>query len=165
LDPSNEEFIKKGLERIFAEKEAGPIELDIDFSVFDESPAETADEAQEQPEDIGDETIDGSLAAATEYTLVECSEMVATLDLGDWLETLNEDGSARRVRFTWISPDTGHYLFTTRTGEKALDTTMTQLATMLRDGKAKLIKSEPDPLFERALGALINKLEDAAESE
>ena len=143
LDPSSEEFIKKGLERLFEHQNVEDMELDIDFSLFEET----------------DETDEEEQADAADGNIMEFIELVTTLDLGDWVEFENDDGTTIRARFTWISPNSGHYLFTTREGKKAMDTTMQGLAEELQKGRATLIKADPDPLFDRAIGDLIDKLE------
>ena len=143
LDPSSEEFIKKGLERLFEHQNVEDMELDIDFSLFEET----------------DETEEEEQADAADGNIMEFIELVTTLDLGDWVEFENDDGTTMRARFTWISPNSGHYLFTTREGKKAVDTTMQGLAEELQKGRATLIKADPDPLFDRAIGDLIDKLE------
>ena len=94
--------------------------------------------------------------------MTEYVEMVTSLDLGDWMEFDHFDGSTLRARFTWISQATGRYLFTTRQGQKALDTTLLGLAEQLSQGVARIIRAQPDPLFDRAIGDLMVKLEDAA---
>ena len=65
-----------------------------------------------------------------------------------------------RARFTWISPSTGRYLFTMRQGEKALDTTLTRLADQFARGVARRIETQPDPIFDRAIGDLMERLEN-----
>ncbi|MDA0824310.1 MAG: DUF1631 family protein [Proteobacteria bacterium] len=77
----------------------------------------------------------------------------------DWLEFDNDDGTTIRARFTWISPATGRYLFTTRQGQKALDTTLTRLADQFVNDTARRIDTKPDPIFDRAIGDLMDKLE------
>lgn len=141
VDPASEEFIKKVLERLFENQNVEEMELDIAFSMFEEG-----DEPEAEPE-----TADAGL--------MEFIELVATLDLGDWVEFENDDGTSVRARFTWISPNSGHYLFTTREGKKAVDMTMQGLAEALQWGRASIIKADPDPLFDRAIGDLIDKLE------
>jgi len=143
-DPGSEAFIKAGLERIFERKADGEaLELDIDFSAFE--PAAPTD---------AEEDIEPELAAYV--------ERVTTLDLGDWVEFECEDGSRVRGRFTWISPTTGRYLFTGQDGEVVLDSSFVDLAREFRDGNATIIRAETDPLLDRALGALIEKLEAQA---
>jgi hypothetical protein len=87
--------------------------------------------------------------------------MITAMDLGDWVEFDNEDGTSMRARFTWISPATGRYLFTTRQGQKAMDTTLGKLAELFSKDTARHIESQPDPIFERALGDLMGRLESA----
>jgi hypothetical protein len=67
-----------------------------------------------------------------------------------------------RGRFTWISPTTGRYLFTDRQGETVLDIALLDLAREFKSAAATIIRAESDPLLDRALGALIEKLEAQA---
>ncbi|MBI4693069.1 MAG: DUF1631 domain-containing protein [Gammaproteobacteria bacterium] len=134
-----EAFVRKALERLFDRKSIDPVELDIDLSAFE--PAATPEVTDEEP--VTDEFL----------------EAVMELDLGDWVEFTMEDTSIVRARFTWISPATGRYLFTTRQGHKALDLTMTGLTDHFRAGTARRIESQPDPIFDRAIGELMDRLE------
>ena len=143
-DPNeSEEFIKQGLARLFERKGVEPQELDIDLTSFEdiEQPGEDTEPEMEPGEGL---------------------QSVMTLDLGEWIEFENERGGMTRARFTWISPATGRYLFTTRAGCKALDTSMQELAREFRRGTARKIESRPDPLFDRAIGNLMDKLERRA---
>ena len=146
-DPSSEEFIKRGLARIFERKVGEPIELDIDFSAFE------ADSVGEAPR------AEAAAEAPADTDLERYVEQVTTLDLGDWMEFTDSDGSVARGRFTWISPTTGRYLFTNRQGDMMRDTSLIDLAQQLKDHRAIIIHAEADPLFDRVLGELIDKLE------
>jgi hypothetical protein len=145
-DPASEEFIKRGLARIFERKVGEPVELDIDFSAFEMG---TEDAAPAADPDV-------------EAELGKYVEMITTLDLGDWVEFACADGSTVRGRFTWISPTTGRYLFTDRQGETVLDIALLDLAREFKSAAATIIRAESDPLLDRALGALIEKLEAQA---
>lgn len=146
-DPTSEEFIKRGLARIFERKVGEPIELDIDFSAFEpvaviEAPGTVFSD------DVAEETELGRFV-----------EQITTMDLGDWMEFSDDDGSVVRGRFTWISPTSGRYLFTNRQGDMMRDTALIDLARQLKDKRAIIIHAEADPLFDRVLGDLIDKLE------
>lgn len=140
---ANEERIKQSFSRLFERKGIDTEELDIDLSMFDES---DDDDAPPEPEHLSP-------------NIMEYVEHVTELNLGDWVEFDNDDGSTMRARFTWISPSTGRYLFTMRQGEKALDTTLTGLADQFARGVARAITTQPDPIFDRAIGDLMDKLE------
>jgi len=140
----SEDFVKQGLARLFEQKGVESEELDLDLSAFEEDP-----EATPEPEHLSPE-------------IMAFVEEATQLDLGDWVEFDNDDGSTMRARFTWISPSTGRYLFTTRQGEKALDTTLTGLADQLARGVARRVATQPDPIFDRAIGDLMNKLDAEA---
>jgi Protein of unknown function (DUF1631) len=146
-DPSSEEFIKRGLARLFERKVGEPIELDIDFSAFE------ADSVGDAPGTAP------AVAAAASAELEYYVEQITTLDLGDWMEFTDDNGSVARGRFTWISPTTGRYLFTNRQGDMMRDTSLIDLAQQLKDQRAIIIHAEADPLFDRVLGELIDKLE------
>lgn len=139
----NEEFVKQGLARLFDQRGVDAQELDFDLSVFEPE----SDDSPPEPEHLSPD-------------IMAFVEQVTALDLGDWVEFDNDDGSTMRARFTWISPSTGRYLFTMRQGEKALDTTLTGLADQFARGVARRVETKPDPIFDRAIGDLMEKLEN-----
>lgn len=144
---SEEEFVKQALHRLFARKSIETEALDIDLSAFEPAPA-AADAAAEAGAELpGDEV----------YV-----EQVMALDLGDWLDLTTSDGSCVRSRFTYISPATGRYLFTDRQGNKAFDLDFDELVAFFRRGGATRVETRPDPLFDRAIGELMGRLERVA---
>lgn len=145
-EQTKQAFIKKGLERIFETKDADESEIELDPSLFNDDVVVE----QAEPEIL-----------PTIKNLNKYLAMITAMDLGDWVEFDNEDGTSMRARFTWISPATGRYLFTTRQGQKAMDTTLGKLAELFSKDTARHIESQPDPIFERALGDLMGRLESA----
>ena len=137
--PSEEAFVKQALDRLFARKNV-ETELDFDFAALEAEVATEPTPDVPVPED-------------------EFLEMVMELDLGDWLEFTLPDDTVVRSRFTWISPATGRYLFTDRLGRKAFDLPLSALCDRFRHQKAARVASQPDPLFERAIGELMERLE------
>ena len=87
-------------------------------------------------------------------------EEARLLEIGTWVELSQETGDAVRAKLTWISPVTGVYLFTDRQGLKAADMTLQAMAAHLRSGTARVIENAP--LFERAVGSVINDLKQQA---
>jgi Protein of unknown function (DUF1631) len=139
---SEAEFVKKALDRLMAKNVVAEEVLDIDLSAF-EAEAETVESEPDLEHDA-----DGPLM-----------ERIMELDLGDWLEFTKPDEPLIRARFTWISETTGRYLFTDRKGRKALDLTLGALIERFRTDSVRLIETQPDPLFERAIGELMDRLE------
>jgi hypothetical protein len=139
---SNEQRVRDGFVRVFERTGIDTEELDIDLSIF----ADTSDTTIEEPEQLSPE-------------IMKYVEKVTELNLGDWVEFDNDDGTTMRARFTWISPSTGRYLFTLRQGERALDTTLTKLADQYSRGVALLIETQPDPIYDRAIGDMMDKME------
>ena len=70
---------------------------------------------------------------------------------------LNEDGSERLARLSWISSLRGIYLFTNNQGLEALTIALPRLASRLRLGEAHILESTP--LTERAVENLISNLQ------
>ncbi|MGR8948421.1 MAG: DUF1631 domain-containing protein [Gammaproteobacteria bacterium] len=139
-------FIKKGLERIFENKDLNEDEIELDQTLFDDDVI---------VEDVEPEIL------PTIKNLNKYLDMATSLDLGDWVEFDNEDGSSKRARFTWISPATGRYLFTNQKGQKTMDTTLGRLAELFSKEAARCIETQPDPLFDRAIGDLMGQLATA----
>jgi hypothetical protein len=76
----------------------------------------------------------------------------------------SEDGQIRRLRLSWVSPATRHYLFIDPSGEHNRTWPATRLAQALHDGSVQLLGEPTDtPLMERALQAIyrvLQRLED-----
>ncbi len=79
------------------------------------------------------------------------------LKKGVWMSFLNEDGSERLARLSWISSLRGIYLFTNNQGLEALTIALPRLASRLRLGEAHILESSP--LTERAVENLISNLQ------
>lgn len=146
-EQSEEAFVRQALDRLYARKAIPAEELDIDLSAFEAAPA---------PEEVAEELI-----AENPDDDVHI-EQVMELDLGDWLDLTTSDGSCVRSRFTYISPVTGRYLFTDRQGNKAFDLNFDELVAFFRRGAATRVSAQPDPLFDRAIGELMGRLEQVA---
>jgi Protein of unknown function (DUF1631) len=138
---SEQEFVKKALDRIFTKKVVDAETLEIDIAALES-------EVGQEPEVEEPVAVDEALMAR-----------VMELDLGDWLEFSLPGESPVRARFTWISGATGRYLFTDRKGRKAFDLTLPALLQRFEAESVTRITSPPDPLFERAIGELLEKLE------
>jgi len=87
----------------------------------------------------------------------EYVELVESLDVGVWMEFKQSDGTATRARLTWISAETGRYLFTDIAGVKVLDATPHALAAELQRGNATVIDDEP--LVDRVMGGVTDRLQ------
>jgi hypothetical protein len=113
--------------------------------LLDTEPANAAP-AQDQP----------TVAAMDNGELVE----VEQLKQGTWLEFCPTGDAVTRAKLSWISPMSGRYLFVNRRGLKVGDYAPHELAAALAAGSARILPSEP--LFERAMGAIVDRLSQAA---
>jgi serine/threonine protein phosphatase PrpC len=103
--------------------------------------------------DLDEQTADLSEEIVTEEFL----DFVDQLDVGNWLEFTNADGSKTRGRLAWMSAESGRYLFTDLAGAKVVDATHHGLAMEVQRGKVKVIEGEP--LVDRVMENVTERLE------
>ena len=85
---------------------------------------------------------------------------VEQLKPGTWMEFCPTGDAVTRAKLSWISPMSGRYLFVNRRGLKVGDFAPQELAAALAAGSARILPSEP--LFDRAMGAIVDRLSQAA---
>jgi hypothetical protein len=100
--------------------------------------------------------LEASQEGSSELTQVE------QLKPGTWLEFCPTGDAVTRAKLSWISPMSGRYLFVNRRGLKVGDYAPHELAAALAAGSARILPSEP--LFDRAMGAIVDRLSQAATS-
>ena len=81
-------------------------------------------------------------------------EKAQTLEIGTWVEFIEEDGSSLNTKLSWKSNVTGKLVFVNRQGHKVKNMSSFGFATILRSGKGKVIESTS--MFDRALHTIIN---------
>ena len=81
-------------------------------------------------------------------------ERAKNLKVGTWLE-VSEDGTSRRIKFSWRSNLTGHCLFVTYQGLKAAELSLSELARWFQKGQA-IVLDQSTPLMDRALKSMMN---------
>lgn len=89
-------------------------------------------------------------------------EQVNQLKPGAWLEFCPTGDAITRAKLSWVSPMSGRYLFVNRRGLKVGDYAPHELAAALAAGSARILAAEP--LFDRAMGAIVDRLSQAAAS-
>ncbi len=98
---------------------------------------------------------EGQLSAELEAQL----EQLRALPFGS-LFAFHEDGQVHRLRLSWVSPATRHYLFIDPCGEHSRTWPAAHLARALQDGSVRLLGEPSDtPLMERALQAIYRVLQ------
>lgn len=117
-------------------------------------------------EDFPPPQMDVTLAAAIAHVDTgvqpgaEFLQHVRSMKVGTWLQFENtETGTQERAKLSWISPISGRYLFVNTKGLKVADKTTDVLAHELESGRATLL--DDVPLFDRALGAIAERLKAA----
>ena len=86
----------------------------------------------------------------------EVLEQVQALQVGDWLEFLQEDGQWQHARLSWKSNVTGKLVFVNRHGRKLRDTRVKRLADEFAAGKARRLESVS--VFDRAIHSIMSGL-------
>jgi uncharacterized protein DUF1631 len=116
--------------------------------------------------DLEDESVNAEPeAAAIAPEVRDELERVNALKPGTWLEFSSENEHFERAKLSWISPMSGRYLFVNRRGLKVADYSPYELATVMADGRARILAS--NALFDRAMDAIVDRLshEDGRTSE
>lgn len=137
--------------------EATPAPLPIPESI--QPIAESMADLEDDPASIEPE------AEAIAPEVREELERVNALKPGTWLEFNSDDEHFERAKLSWISPMSGRYLFVNRRGLKVADYSPYELATVMADGRARILAS--NALFDRAMDAIVDRLshEDARTSD
>jgi hypothetical protein len=128
--------------------ESTPAPLPIPESI--QPLAETMAELEEDPAQAEPE------ASAIAPEVREQLEFVAALKPGIWLEFNGDEEHFERAKLSWISPMSGRYLFVNRRGLKVADYSPYELATVMAEGRARVLAS--NALFDRALDAIVDRL-------
>ena len=83
----------------------------------------------------------------------EFTEAARGIDVGDWVEFANIDGSSITLRASWLSRVNGLILFADRQGQNPEILTLPRLARHLRHANARILSR--DPLTDRAVAKLL----------
>jgi hypothetical protein len=83
-------------------------------------------------------------------------ERINALKPGTWLEFNTDAEHFERAKLSWISPMSGRYLFVNRRGLKVADYSPYELATVMVEGRARILAS--NALFDRAMDAIVDRL-------
>jgi len=83
----------------------------------------------------------------------EFTEAARGIEVGDWVEFANIDGSSITLRASWLSRMNGLILFADRQGQNPEILTLPRLARHLRHANARILSR--DPLTDRAVAKLL----------
>jgi len=82
-------------------------------------------------------------------------EVPGPFAVGTWIELLRDDGRTLRVRLAWISSESDVHLFVDRTGQRALELTGGELASLL-NRRMVTILGNGEGLVDRAIENLLH---------
>jgi len=80
--------------------------------------------------------------------------------IGEWLEFIEPQQKPWRAKLSWKSQVTSLYVFVNSKGVKVAEMSVTDLASQLRHGMARIIEGSTSPLMDRALSALMQSLKN-----
>lgn len=83
---------------------------------------------------------------------------VNSIQRGDWVEFIADNGETLRARLSWTSPSRGVLLFTNPQSSRAVSISPEAMAIQLKKGQAKILGN--DPMLERALGKTMESLKN-----
>jgi len=82
------------------------------------------------------------------------SKRANKIEVADWVEYKNSEGTALRAKLSWKSAVTMQCLFVNDRGAKAMDISMADLAEELRQKRMTVVGQENAPLVERVLAGM-----------
>ena len=90
----------------------------------------------------------------------------ADMEIGIWVLFTSRDEKTgdvkRNAKLIFVTPKKTRYVFSDRRGKDMLELSRVEVVRRLRTGEAKRLEGEPDePLFDRIMGGLVNKLKSA----
>ncbi|MDF3933089.1 DUF1631 domain-containing protein [Pseudomonas citronellolis] len=86
-------------------------------------------------------------------------EELRNVEFGTWFE-FSDTTPPRRLKLSWFSPTTRNYMFVDHLGQRVAVKPIGQLALEMEQGKVRMLASEqPQPLVDRALGAIYRMLQ------
>jgi hypothetical protein len=91
-------------------------------------------------------------------------ETAKNLARGAWLELCQDKGKKSRIKLSWKSEIYDHYLFVNRRGVKVMETTLSGVAQLFRNGKASVLEQAETPFTDRALDTVVETLKGAVAS-
>ncbi|MFZ3205798.1 MAG: DUF1631 domain-containing protein [Pseudomonas sp.] len=81
------------------------------------------------------------------------------VEFGTWFEFIT-DNQPHQLKLSWFSPTTRNYMFVDHSGQRAAIKPLTQLASEMEQGLARIVPPERDaPLVDRALNAIYRVLQ------
>jgi hypothetical protein len=86
-------------------------------------------------------------------------ERIRGLDIGAWVEFIDEDGSSQPAKLSWVSPISSRLLFVNRRGLRLCADSAEELASLMKRGR--LVLREGDSAFERAMTQVLGKLRES----
>lgn len=84
--------------------------------------------------------------------------MAAELPVGSWLDMQETNGRRSRVKLAWKSEDSEVFVFVNRKGTKVAEMTVNMLAGLLSRAAAEVLDVPDEPLMDRALASMIDRL-------
>ncbi|OGT20989.1 MAG: hypothetical protein A2V90_08595 [Gammaproteobacteria bacterium RBG_16_57_12] len=86
----------------------------------------------------------------------EYMDLVREMEVGDWLEFIDEEGGIKRAKLEWKGDIIGEYLFVNWRYQVVAERTMAGLAAELRSSKARFV--DDLPIFDKALSRVMDAL-------
>ncbi|MGD9583198.1 MAG: DUF1631 domain-containing protein [Lysobacterales bacterium] len=105
---------------------------------------------------IKPQTLDSVAAAEAAASAEPTLDAVRQLKPGAWVEFVGEADARERLKLLWVSAVRSQYLFVNRNGIKSGEYSATELAALIRGGRAQIL--EESGLVDRALNAIVRKL-------
>ena len=78
--------------------------------------------------------------------------------IGDWVEIIDEDNVAQRMRLAWSGSKSFRFVFVDSQGMKDIDMSLDELADRMDNGKATLLDKEEVPVIDQGLHQMVQSV-------
>ncbi|HIB83720.1 MAG TPA: DUF1631 domain-containing protein [Chromatiaceae bacterium] len=145
---------------------SGEVDSGSEASVYDglsNSPDFPLDQLVDDDEEIVLVSAPGFDDAESEDEADEFDQLVKDVEVGTWVEFIEEADPALRAKLAWKSEASGNCVFVNRKGAKVEELTFQGLAAEFRRGSIRMLNTVP--LMDRALDAMMNALQRSADGD
>ena len=145
---------------------SGEVDSGSEASVYDglsNPPDFPLDQLVDDDEEIVLVSAPGFDDAESEDEADEFDQLVKDVEVGTWVEFIEEADPALRAKLAWKSEASGNCVFVNRKGAKVEELTFQGLAAEFRRGSIRMLNTVP--LMDRALDAMMNALQRSADGD
>jgi len=118
---------------------------------------------KEFPGSVGRQELNSSTDSIVNKESGRWHKRARQMTIGDWIEIVDEDGEAQRMRLAWSGSKSYRFVFVDSQGMKDIDISLDVLATRMDNGDVTLLEKADVPVIDQGLHQMVQSVyEDLA---